>query len=96
MLTKQKVKVIEIESIGLTACLGERVMLMCANYFYEGVLEAIDETDAILSDVGIVYDTGKWDEIGNGWEDRQSLGGWQGIKLQSVESYRLTPPLVTP
>lgn len=85
------------KTTGLSELVGYRVLLMCANYFYEGVLVHIDETDAILDEAAIIYDTGPWNQIKiSGWKNRQLLLGQHGVKLQAVESYCPTPPLVTP
>ena len=59
------------EESGLDALLGKRVLLMCANYFYEGVLHGVNDDCVELTDAGIVYETGAWSEPG--WGDRQSV-----------------------
>lgn len=70
---------------GLHKLNGKRVLLMCANYFYEGKLEGIDELCVLLSDAGIVYLTGPWDE--NKWEDRQPLPKDHYVMLHAIESF---------
>jgi hypothetical protein len=93
MLKKaKKIEVQEVEAAGLLSLLGERVLLMCANYFYEGILEGVDEEDALLADAGIVYETGKWSE--KNWADRQSLPNEHFVRLQSIESYCISPSVV--
>lgn len=88
----KKIEVQEIEVSGLESLLDERVLLMCANYFYEGVLEGVDEKDALLTDAGIVYNTGSWSE--KEWEDRQQLPGPHFVKIQAIESFCVSPPMV--
>lgn len=86
----------EIEGAGLLSLLGERVLLLCANYFYEGVFEGFDENlgTIMLTDAGIVYETGPWTE--DSWKDRQALEGEHYVQIQSLESFRKSPPLVSP
>ena len=73
------------EQSGLESMIGEMVLLICSAYFYHGRLTALSETDAELSDAGIVYETGSWDE--DGFTDKQDLPNTVYVKLQSVESY---------
>lgn len=48
----------ETENQGLESLLGERVLLLCAGYFYEGKLTGVNEQCVELSDPSIVYETG--------------------------------------
>lgn len=50
----------EVSGEGLEKLLGERVMLMCANYFYTGKLIGVNSDCVLLQDPGIVYETGEW------------------------------------
>ena len=94
MKKAQKIEVIEVDGEGLVAMLGERVLLMCVNYYYEGILEGVNDTDVLLSDAGIVYLTGPWDE--KAWSDRQAIPVPQiGVKMQAIESYFISPKLIT-
>jgi hypothetical protein len=89
MMKKKRIEVEQVEVSGLASMLGERVLLMCANYFYEGVLEGIDDNDVMLTDAGIIYETGAWD--GDSWKDRQQLpDDPHFVTRQSIESYRLS------
>lgn len=45
---------------GLESLLGSRVLLMCAGYFYEGLLIGVNKTCVKLDDAAIVYSTGAW------------------------------------
>lgn len=80
------------KDVGLKCLIENRVLLMCCNYFYEGYLVHVDETDAILTDAAIVYETGPWTE--KKWKDRQSLPGPVGVKIHAIESYQQAPNLV--
>ena len=65
-------KVIECdEAEGFDALLGERVTLLCANYFYTGKLLGVNETCVLLGDPWIVYETGAWTD--KAWKDAQRL-----------------------
>lgn len=57
---KKIVQAQEIEGEGLESLLGERVLLMCAGYFYEGILIGVNETFVKIDDAAIVYSTGDW------------------------------------
>lgn len=54
----------EVENLekGFQKLLGKRVLVLCAAYFYEGILIAVNKDYIKLSDAGIVYDTGRWSE----------------------------------
>mgnify|MGYP001593159269 CR=1 FL=1 len=57
---------------GLDALLGERVTLLCLNYFYTGKLSGVNETCVLLTDnPAIVYESGPWSE--KKWTDAQTL-----------------------
>ena len=68
---KKLVQVQEIEGEGLDALLGERVLLICAGYFYEGQLIGVHETFVKLDDAAIVYSTGDWKD--KAYSDIQKL-----------------------
>ena len=73
------------EQSGLESMIGETVLLICSAYFYHGTLTALSDTDVELTDAGIVYETGPWDE--EGFADKQSLPNTVYVKLHAVESY---------
>ena len=65
-------KLIEIdENEGFEALMGERVTLLCANYFYVGKLIGVNTDCILLKDAAIIYETGAWDE--KGYSDEQKL-----------------------
>lgn len=68
---KKLASVTEVEVAGLESLLGERVLLLCANYFYTGKLVGVNETCVELKDPAIVYETGPWSN--KGYQDEQKL-----------------------
>jgi hypothetical protein len=73
---------------GLDSLLGEKVILLCGNYFYAGKLVGVNKTQVALEDASIVYETGSWTD--KTWKDAQSLGtGEHYVRIQWIESYRL-------
>jgi len=57
---KKLVTTTEVEGAGLVSLMGERVLLMCANYFYTGKLTGVNDEFVELEDPAIVYETGAW------------------------------------
>jgi hypothetical protein len=55
----------------LKSLLGERVVLLCLNYIYVGVLEGVDTDCVLLAEPSIVYETGEWSAAT--WKDAQRL-----------------------
>lgn len=92
MMKARKIEVEMVEGEGLVALLGERVLIMCANYFYEGVLTGVNDNCCLLSDAGIVYVTGPWTE--KSWQDRQQLPGEHYVMIQAIESFCKSPSVV--
>ena len=75
----------EVETEGLEKLLGERVTLFCLNYIYTGKLVGVNKQCVLLSDAGVVYETG---ELGNkDWKDMQKLPKDWYVKRASIESY---------
>jgi hypothetical protein len=92
MLKKKTVEVINVDGEGLLSFIGKRVLLMCANFYYEGVLEGVNHECVLLSDAGIVYSTGAWNE--KSWNDRQQLPSDHYVMIQSIESFCKSPSIV--
>ena len=84
-------KIIEVDSsdAGLESLLGEKVLLMCMNYFYHGTLAGVNEKDVLLSDAHIVYETGSWNE--SGFKDAQRVCDALYVRIDAIESYALIP-----
>lgn len=70
---------------GLQALRGERVALWCANYIYAGKLVSVNETDVLLDDAKVVYETGEL--CAKGWKDAQPLPGPWYVRTAAIESY---------
>jgi hypothetical protein len=52
----------QVDNEGLESLLGQRVLLMCAGYFYEGKLIGVAPDFVKLDDAAIVYSTGTWSD----------------------------------
>lgn len=74
------------EKEGLVSLIGQRVTLMCANYFYTGRLIGVNKTCVKLEDPAIVYETGEWTLAK--YKDEQSLNTkfWY-VRLSAIESF---------
>jgi hypothetical protein len=68
---KKLVTTTEVEDAGLVALMGERVLLICANYFYTGKLTGVNADFVELEDPAIVYETGEW--TAGKFKDEQKL-----------------------
>lgn len=81
-----KVLIKEDNREGLTALLGKRVLLMCAGYFYEGLLVGVNKTVVKLEDPAIVYSTGAWSD--KNYSDIQKMHAkeWY-VKNSLIESF---------
>jgi hypothetical protein len=74
------------EKAGLELLLGERVTLLCMNYFYTGKLTGVNAVFVELTDPAIVYETGPFNEPS--WKDAQKLSQatWN-VMIQAIESF---------
>lgn len=68
---KKVVSVAEVSGEGLESLLGERVVILCLNYIYAGILEGVDTDCVALSEPAIVYETGEWSA--KSWKDAQRI-----------------------
>jgi hypothetical protein len=59
---KKLVSVTEVEGEGFEALLGEKVLLLCSNYFYTGKLIGVNDKYVCLEEPAIVYETGAWSD----------------------------------
>lgn len=64
-------KIVKKTGEGLESLLGERVLLLCAGYFYEGLLIGVSQDAVKLDDAAIVYSTGAWSD--KSYSDIQKL-----------------------
>ena len=78
--------VTQVEGEGLESLLGQRVMLMCLNYIYDGTLTGINDTCVLLEDASIVYETGPFNT--KGYSDAQKLHNkkWY-VQRAAIESF---------
>lgn len=83
---KKLVQVQEIDGEGLEALLGERVLLMCAGYFYEGKLEGVNKTFVKINDASIVYSTGAWSDKNYSDIQKMHQKEWY-VQLGLIESF---------
>ncbi len=75
----------EVSGEGLEKLLGERVTLFCCRYIYTGKLIGINETSVLLSNAGIVYETGEL--TNDSWKDMQPLPNDWYVQIASIESF---------
>lgn len=80
---KMKRIIEETENQGLESLLGERVLLMCAGYFYEGKLIGVNEQCVELKDAHIVYETGAF-----------SASAYKDIQKLHTEIWYVAIPLI--
>ena len=80
-------KIIECaDAEGFDALLGERVTLLCVNYFYTGTLLGVNDDCVLLGEPSIIYETGAWSE--KAWKDAQRLPADRlYVRREMVESY---------
>lgn len=81
-----KMVLTENEKEGLIALMGQRVVLMCANYFYTGKLIGVNKTCIKLEDPAIVYETGEWNLAKFKDEQKMNVQFWY-IRLSAIESF---------
>jgi len=82
---KKLTEVVEVENEGLVSLLGQRITVMCANYFYTGILEGVNDTCVLLTAPSIVYQTGPWSETK--YEDEQQLPTALYVQTASIEAF---------
>ena len=79
-------KIVEqVEGEGLDKLLGERVTLFCANYIYTGQLTGVNDTCVLLTDAGVVYETGAFSD--KSWKDMQKLPFDWYVQVSAIESF---------
>ena len=83
---KKFVVTTEVDREGLESLGGEQVLLLCANYFYAGILEGVNDDFVKLKDPRLVYDTGTWTAAS--WKDAQPMGvEFLYVRIPFIESY---------
>lgn len=82
---KRIITVTEVEGQGLDALLGQKVTLFCMNYIYAGKLVGVNETDVVLEDASVVYETGEF--TAGKFTDEQRIAGEWRVRTAAIESY---------
>lgn len=82
---KKIVEVTEVEGEGLTALLGENVMLFCLNYIYAGKLIGVNQTCVLLDNPKIVYETGPL--VASDFKDAQPFPSQFYVMVSAIESF---------
>ena len=82
---KKIVTVQEVEGEGLISLLGKRVSLHCANYFYAGELEGVNDKCVLLKDAGFVFETGPFTD--KKFKDFQKVGSPLYVQIGAIESF---------
>lgn len=75
----------EVSGEGLEGLLGKYVVLWCLNYIYAGKLVGVNDTDVLLHEAKVVYETGKLTSLE--WKDAQELPGPWYVRVSAIESY---------
>ena len=78
-------KLVEVKEEGLDGLLGKRVTLFCCRYIYTGNLTGVNDDCVLLTDCGIVYETGSLSS--EKWSDYQKLPHDWYVSKQSIESF---------
>lgn len=84
-----KTLVIEEDNEGLMSLMGQRILLLSAGYFYEGLLVGVNHTCVKLKEPHIVYNTGTWSD--SSYEDIQSISQeFLYVQVGLIESFMLS------
>jgi len=79
-------KLVEVDlKEGLEKLLGKRITLFCCRYIYTGTLVGVNDACVLLTDPGIVYETGSFDT--DQWKDMQKLPHDWYVQISSIESF---------
>lgn len=84
--------VVEDDTEGLMALLGEPIMILCMGYFYWGRLTGVNDTCVKLEDPRIVFDAGDWTKNGYDAFEKMSTDCWYVCHTQ-IESFGPGAPL---
>ena len=85
---KKLVEVQEVEGEGLTALLGEQVLLFCLNYIYTGKLIGVNTTCVLLEGPSVVYETGAFSDTK--FKDAQKMPHELYVQTSAIESFGKT------
>ena len=86
-IIKKEATIEDIEKEGLDILLGKKVLFICANYFYVGILVGVNTTQVKLKDAYIIFETGPWSD--KKYMNMESLGETPYyIRLDAIEGYK--------
>ena len=69
--------------------LHQKIFVLCANYFYTGVLTNVYDNCIVLEDAGIVYETGSWDDCQ--YKDVQKFNHKKQLVIKFFERREVCP-----
>ena len=75
----------EVVGEGLESLLGQRIIVWCMNYNYAGKLIGVNDTDILLTDASVVYETGEL--CANELKDAQALPNDLYLRTDKIECY---------
>jgi len=80
-------KLVEIDSLNaLETLMGQSITVFCANYFYTGLLTAVDNQAITIDDPKIIYETGDFND--SAWKNAETLPQKQWhIMINAIESF---------
>ena len=71
---------------GLEALMGEKVLLLCMNYFYAGELVGVNDTQIKLKNAFVVYETGEF--TAKKWANAEQLPSeFTYVYVDKIEAY---------
>lgn len=78
-------RIIETDTGGFDAMLGEKICLFCGVYIYAGVLAGVNDDHLELTAPQLVYETGELNT--DDWGDAQALPTPWRVMRQGIESW---------
>tara|TARA_R110000822_G_scaffold74909_4_gene179943 strand:+ start:2315 stop:2638 length:324 start_codon:yes stop_codon:yes gene_type:complete len=75
----------EVQGEGLEKLIGEKVTLLCSNYFYTGKLVGVNTDDILLKGAYIIYETGHWSD--KNYKDQQKVCDELYIRTGAIEAF---------
>jgi hypothetical protein len=82
---KKLIEVQEVQGEGLLSLMGEYVILLGINYFYNGKLVGVNDDFVLLEDGHIVYETGPWND--DKYKYAEKVADKLYVRTDAIESY---------
>jgi len=82
---KKVIKIVEVNDEGLEGLLGQKVTLLCMNYFYTGILAGVNGTCVKLEEASIIYETDSWTT--KKYKDIQKLPSDIYVQTAAIEAF---------